>query len=285
MYAYLGYNQIKIHPRDEAKTTSITDAGTFCCKVMPFRLKNARATYQRLMDNIFEEIIGIDVEVYVDDMVVKSTTTGEHYSALERVFQLKLNPEKCSFGVQAGKFLGFMLIERGIEANPKKCQAIINMRSPQTDAERRYQRIEKATLALIITSRRLRTYFQRYNIVVLRKLDLVGRMVVWSIQLSEFDISYENRGHIKAQALVVFITEMTTIGSVTSEDSEWFLFVDGASNQVGRGAGIILEGLNRVLIEQSLHFEFKTSNNQVEYEALLVGMNLAKELEENISLN
>ncbi|RDX71781.1 hypothetical protein CR513_48821, partial [Mucuna pruriens] len=153
---------------------------------------------------------------------------------------------------------------------------------PLLDAERRYQRIEKATLALIITSRRLRTYFQGYNIVVLRKLDLVGRMVVWSIQLSEFDISYENRGHIKAQALVDFITEMTAMGSVTSEDSEWFLFIDGASNQVGSGASIILEGLNRVLIEKSLHFEFKTNNNQVEYEGLLTGMKLAKELEAKI---
>ncbi|RDX76950.1 Retrovirus-related Pol polyprotein from transposon 17.6, partial [Mucuna pruriens] len=94
---------------------------------MPFGLKNVGATYQRLMDKIFEEIISTDVEVYVDDMVVKSTTVVDHCRALGRVFQvlrkhrLKLNPEKCSFRVRVGKFLEFMLTERGIEANPEKC--------------------------------------------------------------------------------------------------------------------------------------------------------------------
>ncbi|RDX95031.1 Retrovirus-related Pol polyprotein from transposon opus, partial [Mucuna pruriens] len=87
------------------------------------------------MDKIFEKIIGTDVEVYVDDMVVKSIVATDHYRALEKVFQLlrrhqlKLNPEK------SGTFLGFMLTERGIEANLEKCQAIINMRSPQTVKE------------------------------------------------------------------------------------------------------------------------------------------------------
>ncbi|RDY13587.1 hypothetical protein CR513_01451, partial [Mucuna pruriens] len=156
----------------------------------------------------------------------------------------------------------------------------------------RYQRIEKAALALIITSRRLRPYFQGYNIVVwmdlpiikqvLRKPDLAGRMVEWSIQLSEFDISYENRGHIKAQTLADFIIEMTAIGSTISEDNEWFLFVDEASNQAGSGPCIMLEGLNGLLIEQSLHFKFKANNNQVEYETLLAGMKLARELEAKI---
>ncbi|RDX67047.1 Retrovirus-related Pol polyprotein from transposon 17.6, partial [Mucuna pruriens] len=130
-----------MHAQDEAKTTIITEVEAYCYKVMPFRLKNAGATYQRLMDKIFKGLIREDVEVYIDDMVVKSTTTIDHCEALERVFQvlrrhqLKLNPEKCSFGVQARKFLGYMLIERGIESNPKKFQAIINIRSPRTMKE------------------------------------------------------------------------------------------------------------------------------------------------------
>ncbi|RDX93644.1 Retrovirus-related Pol polyprotein from transposon 17.6, partial [Mucuna pruriens] len=131
MDAYSGYNQIKMHPQDEAKIAFITDSRIYCYKVMPLGLKNTGATYQRLMDKIFEEII-----VYVDDMVVKSTTAANQYKALGRVFQvlrqhrLKLNPEKCSFRVRVGKFLEFMLTERGIEANPDKFQAVINMRSP-----------------------------------------------------------------------------------------------------------------------------------------------------------
>ncbi|RDX72265.1 Retrovirus-related Pol polyprotein from transposon 17.6, partial [Mucuna pruriens] len=93
------------------------------------------------MDEIFKAIIGVDVEVYVDDMVVKSKVVDEHCGALERVFgilrkhQLRLNPAKCSFGVQAGKFLGYMLTKRGIEANPEKREAIIRMRSPQSVRE------------------------------------------------------------------------------------------------------------------------------------------------------
>ncbi|RDX91227.1 hypothetical protein CR513_26814, partial [Mucuna pruriens] len=141
MDAYSGYNQIKMHPDDEEKTTFITDDGAFCYKVMPFGLKNAGATYQRLMDKIFKDVMGRDVEVYVDDMVAKSKGGEDHCEALERVFevlrkhQLRLNPEKCSFDVQAGKFLGFMLTERVIEANPNKCIAVLNMRSPQNVKE------------------------------------------------------------------------------------------------------------------------------------------------------
>ncbi|RDY02623.1 hypothetical protein CR513_13893, partial [Mucuna pruriens] len=100
MDAYLGYNQIKMHPQDESKTAFIMDAGVYCYKVMPFRLKNAGPTYQRMMDRMFEGMIRVDVEVYVDDMVVKSTSTADHYKSLGRVFQilrkhqLKLNPQK-----------------------------------------------------------------------------------------------------------------------------------------------------------------------------------------------
>ncbi|RDX80197.1 hypothetical protein CR513_39279, partial [Mucuna pruriens] len=109
---------------------------------------------------------------------------------------------------------------------------------------------------------------------VLRKPDLAGRMVAWSVQLSEFDISFERRGHIKAQALADFIIELTPPAEPTI-GRDWYLSVDGSSNHAGRGAGIILERPDGILIKQSLHFEFRASNNQEEYEALLVGMKLA----------
>ncbi|RDX66757.1 Retrovirus-related Pol polyprotein from transposon 17.6, partial [Mucuna pruriens] len=76
-------------------------------------------------------------------------------------------------------------------------------------AERRYQKIEKGALALVIASRRLRPYFQNFSIIVLRKPDLAGRMVAWSVQLSEFDISFEKRGHVRAQVLADFVMELT----------------------------------------------------------------------------
>ena len=97
---------------------------------MPFGLKNAGATYQRLINKIFELLIGKTMEVYVSGMIVKSKTDGDHGYNLRkmfdilRTFSMKLNPKKCVFRLRSGKFLCFMLSSRGIEANPNKIQAI-----------------------------------------------------------------------------------------------------------------------------------------------------------------
>ena len=104
-------------------------------RTMPFGLKNARATYQRLMDKVLAPMLGRNVQAYVDDMVITSLEKDMHVTDLEELFitiaryKLKLNPEKCVFGVEAGKFLGFLLSERGIEANPEKRAAILALRS------------------------------------------------------------------------------------------------------------------------------------------------------------
>ena len=133
--AFSGYNQIKMHPRDEGKTTFMTETCSYCYKVMPFGLKNAGTTYQRFMDKVLAPMLGRNVQAYVDDMVVASRDRRQHTTDLEELFatiskyRLKLNPEKCVFGVEAGKFLEFMLTDRGIEANPDKCATIIAMRS------------------------------------------------------------------------------------------------------------------------------------------------------------
>nr|KYP33544.1 Retrovirus-related Pol polyprotein from transposon 17.6 [Cajanus cajan] len=118
---------------NEVHTSFITGHANFCYRVMPFGLKNAGATYQRLMDKAFHQQIGRNMEVYVNDMVVKTTSVEAHATDLAEVFSqirkhnMCLNPEKCIFGVQGGKFLGFMITSRGIEANPEKYKAIIQM--------------------------------------------------------------------------------------------------------------------------------------------------------------
>jgi len=123
-----------MHPEDEDKMTFMGEAANYCYKVMPFGLKNVRATYQRLMDRVLQPILGKKVQAYVEDMVVTSTSVVTHGDDLAELFAtinkygLKLNPDKCVFGVKDGKFLGFLLTERGIEANPEKCAAITNMR-------------------------------------------------------------------------------------------------------------------------------------------------------------
>ena len=122
---------------DIPKTTFTTETSNFFYRVMPFELKNVGATYQRLMNEMFQEQIGRNREIYVDDMVVKSMTVEAHVNDLEEVlaqdrkYEMRLNPGKCVFGVKGGKFLGFMLTERGIKANPDKCQAIVQMRNPR----------------------------------------------------------------------------------------------------------------------------------------------------------
>ncbi|KAL0355218.1 UNVERIFIED_CONTAM: Transposon Ty3-G Gag-Pol polyprotein [Sesamum radiatum] len=105
MDASQGYNQIMLAPEDRKKVSFITSEGTFCYVVMPFGLKNTGTTFQRLVDKIFRPQIGRNVEVYVDDMLVKSKKAEEHFKDLEETFsvlrkyKLKLNPAKCAFGV------------------------------------------------------------------------------------------------------------------------------------------------------------------------------------------
>ena len=132
--AFSGYNQIRMDKVDQEKTSFVTSQGLFCYEVMPFGLKNAGATYQLLVNHMFRPQIGRNIEVYVDDMLVKSLDEGKHlddlqetYNTLKR-YDMKLNPSKCTFGVASGKFLGFMVSHRGIEANLKKIKEILDMK-------------------------------------------------------------------------------------------------------------------------------------------------------------
>ncbi|KAL2517340.1 Transposon Ty3-I Gag-Pol polyprotein [Abeliophyllum distichum] len=112
--AFSGYHQISLVPEDVEKTSFITDFGTFCYTAMPFGLKNAGATYQRMVNRVFGNIVGRTIEAYVDDMVVYSNHEEDHVENLRKIFRvarrsrLKFNPEKCTFDTIGGKFLGFM---------------------------------------------------------------------------------------------------------------------------------------------------------------------------------
>ncbi|GJU71624.1 reverse transcriptase domain-containing protein, partial [Tanacetum coccineum] len=139
--AYKGYHQVQMADEDEEKTAFYTDQGTYCYTKMSFGLKNAGATYQRLVDEAFQSQIGKNLEVYVDDMVVKSRTEREMLADIAETFDnlrrinMKLNPKKCSFGVTEGKFLGYMVTSEGIRANPAKTKDIAEMQSPRTWGE------------------------------------------------------------------------------------------------------------------------------------------------------
>ncbi|XP_022883783.1 uncharacterized protein LOC111400613 [Olea europaea var. sylvestris] len=303
-------------------------------------------------------------------MVVKSKKVEEHMSDLEEVFatlqkyKMKLNPEKCVFGVASGKFLGFMITHRGIEANPDKIQALAAMESPRTkkecekafqelkqtlksppiltkpelgdtlylylavsqnavsgvlvkevnrgqqpiyyiskvllDTETSYTLAEQLALALIVAPRKLWQYFQSHPIVVLtnqplkhilQKPDISGRLLRWTIELGEFDIEFKPRPSIKAQALADFIAELTLRprgldSSSSSSIAMWEILIDGASNSSSLGAGVIIISPDMLInIQCALRFEFEANNNKAEYEAVIIAMELAINLElENIKI-
>ncbi|XP_073129118.1 uncharacterized protein [Henckelia pumila] len=388
-----GYHQIPLAKEDKDKVSFVTSTGTYCYVVMPFGLKNAGATYQRLMDKVFEQQIGKNIEVYVDDILIKTRTADQFITDLAQTFQtlrnyqLKLNPSKCTFGVRAGKFLGYMVTRRGIEANPEKFQAIISMSSPRNvqevqrltgritalarfisrsadkslsffkalrktknfewneesekafqdlktylkqlpvlnkpipgeelflylavtpraassvlvrkdganhqpvyfvshvlkGAELNYLTQEKLTLALVITARKLRPYFLSHPITVLTNSvlgkiatnpDASGRLVRWITELSEYNLKFEPRTAIKAQALADFLAETVQL----EQEELWKIFVDGSSCQSGSGAGIVIISPWGEETNISIRLDFRASNNEEEYEALLLGLKAARNL-------
>ena len=338
----------------------------------------------------------------MDDMLVKSRKAELHLNNLKETFdtlrkyQMRLNPTKCVFGVSSGNFLGFVVSQRGVEANPEKVKAILDMTSPRsvkevqrltgciaalnrfvsraiykcllffktlkqalqwTDeceepfqalkdylskplllspsiegedlflylavsqtavsstlireelkiqkpiyytsqafqgAEARYPKIEKLALALIVASRKLHFYFQAHTILVmmdqpLRKamdrLDAIGRMVQWVVELSQFDVDYRPRTTIKAQALVDFVAEFTMVDQ-DPESDYWTVYTDGSSASGMGGVGVILLSLEKYILKYKVQLQFLATNNEAKYEAILTGLRVAKALGvRNLKLN
>jgi hypothetical protein len=135
---YSGYHQIWMKKEYEPKTSFITPSGTYCYLRMPEGLKNVGGSFSRMTAKVLHSQIGRNVLTYVDDIIVKSTKQENHIADLQETFAnfrqagLKLNPEKCVFGVKKGKFLGCLVSTKGIEANPNKIEAILRMEPPNT---------------------------------------------------------------------------------------------------------------------------------------------------------
>ncbi|GKV50035.1 hypothetical protein SLEP1_g56750 [Rubroshorea leprosula] len=361
--------------------------------------QNVGATYQKLVQIIFKLQIGKNIEVYVDDMIVTSVRVEDHIGDLSETFQnlrraqMKLNPLKCTFAVESGKFLGYVVSKKGIEVNPEKVEAVQQMEPPRTvkdvqrltgrvaalhrfiarsaerclpffkalrepknfqwtdmcqrafdelkrylasapllskpmegeslylylgvtaeamssvilreenknqklicyvskvlqGAKQNYPLAEKATFALVYTARKLRAYFQSHQIVVytdlplrkiLQKPELSGRLIGWSVELSEYDLTFQPRTTIKGQAVADFLVECisATKEEKAPEQPVWVLYVDGAANVEGAGTGAVLVGPYGFKSEHALRFKFQTTNNAAEYEALIYGLKLASEL-------
>ncbi|XP_057517925.1 uncharacterized protein LOC130798845 [Amaranthus tricolor] len=311
-----------------------------------------------MVNKVFQSQIGRNLEVYVDDMIAKSKQASEHAADLRETFttlrrhQMRLNPDKCVFGVTGGKCLGFLVDKRGIEANPDKIKAIQDMKSPRSvkevqkltgclaalgrflsksadkcspffetlkqskfewtrEAEESFQELkehlstlpklvspikgeklvlyvsiseyslsrvlvaerEKKQLPIYYVSHAFRGSEGNYCEVEKEGKNKSSRVTDWANQLADFRIEYEPRTRVKAQALADFIAE-STLPHHPEPNQEWKLYVDGSSTQLASGAGLLIESSAGVRMERAVRFEFAASNNEAEYEALLMGLKI-----------
>ncbi|XP_011102020.1 uncharacterized protein LOC105180058 [Sesamum indicum] len=252
------------------------------------------------------------MEVYIDDMLVKSVKEQDHVKDLEECFQIlkafgmKLNPAKCTFGVRGGKFLGYMISERGIEANPEKISVIMNMRPPKSIKEVQKIAGKLASLNRFISqsvdkglhffrilrgaakfkwdksSQEAFDALKRYlsSPPLLTKPRTGPSTFTWQFlekRLARFWYDGKTESTtpcIKAQALADFIVELAYDEAGISTPS-WSLHVDGSSTSTGSKAGIVLESPEGDKFEYAIKLEYPSSNNEAEYEAILAGGELA----------
>ncbi|XP_022154406.1 uncharacterized protein LOC111021683 [Momordica charantia] len=193
--------------------------------------------------------------------------------------------------VSASAVISALVKQEGASQSP-----IYYTSKAMTEAETRYPQMEKLALALVTAAEdlgrtskrtRLRPYFQAHTVVVLTNLPLKniflkaetsGRLMKWALELSEYDIQFEHRTAMKRQAVADFIAELTPPPQSVNSDLPWTIFVDGSSNERGCEVGILLLAPGGERFEYALQFNFRTSNNEAEYEALLAGLRVAKGL-------
>ena len=138
MDCYAGYHKILMDEKDVEKTAFITPSGVYHYRVMSFALKNDSTTYMRAMTTIIHDMIHKEIEVYVDDVIIKFHESSDHLTYLRkfcdrlRRYNMKFNPSKRALGVPAGKLLGFVVSIRGIELDPFKIKAIQELPPPKT---------------------------------------------------------------------------------------------------------------------------------------------------------
>ncbi|GJW96992.1 reverse transcriptase domain-containing protein [Tanacetum coccineum] len=242
--AYKGYHHVRMAEEDEEKTAFYTDQDMYCYTKMPFGLKNAGATYQRLVDGAFQSQIGKNLEVCVDDMVVKSKTLHDaerNYALLEKM-ELALR--------HASRRL-----RRYFEAHP------ITVITDQPI---------KQILNNADTSGRMAQYsveLGAYNIMYEPRSAIKGQILA----------NFINEILVSSEAVVPRQTQYT-IDHQKDYKEEWVLYTDGASSVKGAGAGLVLISPTKMEYTYALRLNFESTNNQAEYEALLAGLRIAKKM-------
>ncbi|GJX05048.1 reverse transcriptase domain-containing protein [Tanacetum coccineum] len=275
------------------------------CKVesvMGFKYKSFLDAYkgyhQIQMSKKDEEKI-VNLEAYVDDMVIKSNDEKMLLADAEKTFDnlrrinMKLNPKKCSFGVEEGKFLGYMVTSKGIRANPKKTRVLADLQSP-----RMLKEIQSLAGKLAALNRFLAKSAERKKLCSYGEVGTVTSAhdkeieAIFRSTSSEgaYNITFEPRNAMKGQVLADFISETPNGESPENyfrspkqipeknATEEWVLFTDGASSTKGSRVVLVLIGPNGIEHTYALCLTFDSTNNEAEYEALLAGLRIAREM-------
>ncbi|XP_028072604.1 uncharacterized protein LOC114274823 [Camellia sinensis] len=301
--AYSGYHQIPLFGLDQEMTTFITPRGTYCYKVMSFDLKNAGATYQRMITRMFRDQLGKTMEAYIDDMVVKSKLATNHLANLREVFgilknhQFCLNASKCTFRVGTGKFLGYMVTHRGIEVNPDQIKAIQGLEAPTKAKELQKLAGMVAALNRFISksSDRMKPFFQ-----LLRK-----RLVFeWSSECTEALQSLKrylstppllSTPEPREELYLYLVVSDHAVSAVlireVNKEQRPVYYVNKILLDAETRTAIKAQVLADFVVEfaptqstepgnpssaQALRLGWKASNNEAEYKALLVGLRSAE---------
>ncbi|XP_070005430.1 uncharacterized protein [Nicotiana sylvestris] len=250
---------------------------------MPFGLKNARATYMRAMTTIFHDIIHREIEVYVDDVIIKSKKQSDHVKDLRKFFQrlrmynLKLNPTKCAFGVPSGKLLGFVVSRRGIELDPSKIKAIQELPPPKNKTE-----LLKKNVVVKWTDKcqeafdKIKRYLSNPPVLVPPEpgRPLILYLIVldnsFGCVLGQHDITG------KKEQTIYYLKVMCVDEVDRDEKPGWKLFFDGPANMKGVGVGAVLISETGQHYPVTAQLRFHCTNNMAEYEACILGLRSVK---------
>nr|GFA02927.1 reverse transcriptase domain-containing protein [Tanacetum cinerariifolium] len=294
--AYKGYHKIQMAAADEEKTAFHTGQGVYCYTKMPFGLKNASATYQRLMDKAFKNQMGRNIEVYVDDLVVKSHTEVEMVRDIEETFQtlrkinMKLNPKKCSFGLTEGVFLGYVITPEGIKPCSDKTTAVLQQPSPQTIKEVKSLNGKLASLnsAVLMTERGM-VQMPVYFISRALQVPELNYSPMEKLVLSLVFAAKRLRRYFQAHPIAVItnqpIKQVMSRPDVAGRLQKWSIML-GEHNITYRPRTSIKGQILAAFPNKMPSNASQASNNEAEYEALIAGLRIAMQMgEKNIQVN
>ncbi|XP_028057287.1 uncharacterized protein LOC114261245 [Camellia sinensis] len=299
--AYSGYHQISLFGPDQEKTAFISLRGTYCYKVMPFSLKNAGATYQRMVTKMFMDQLGKTMEAYIDDMVVKSKLAEHHLRDLEEVFQipkthkLRLNALKCAFGVGSGKFLGYMVTRQGIEVNPDQIKALKDIEAPRKARELQKLTVpneelfvylavsDHAVSAVLIREEgkeQKPVYYVSKTLLDAETRYLPLEKLAYALLIASRKFAHHFQGHTINVLTEYPLKSVFSRADFSGRTAKWAVELGEfdikfqpriAIKAQGSGAGGVLISPEGFVWKQAVRLGWKASNNEAEYEALLAG--------------